>query len=119
MSARGIKTRYMEEKKGRIRRMLEVRKTPEEELFKLRQLEEVREESFKDLESAVREGRISGEDATRFWRDDFETEKDLFLRNGQTFDQFRANVARKRESHLKRFGKQLSMEQMLQKGERA
>lgn len=106
LAAKGVKTKqqYM---KGKLAMLMETKKTDEEEMFKVRQLDNVREESFRDLNEAVERGKMTADDAARFWKDDFEPEKDLFMNNGQPFEQFRENVARKRKSHIERFGKTL------------
>lgn len=106
LAARGISTRRYNKMKS-VSEWLAVKPTDEEAMVRQRQLESVREESYEDLEQAVADGRITADNASRFWKDDFEPEKQLFVHNGQSMEQFKANVRRKRRTHIERFGTSL------------
>lgn len=103
LAARGIPTgrRYLAEKERNVIKEFMANPTTEEaEAHRASMLAKVREEASSELDTAIEGGRISSDDALRFWLNDFEEEKELFLNNGQSYEQFRANVRRKLGSHM-------------------
>jgi hypothetical protein len=104
LAARGIPTRYYFADKGEERNVIKEfmanPTTEETEMHRNTMLARVRAEVSSELDRGIAEGRISSDDALRFWRDDFEIERELFMNNGQSYEMFHANVERKLKSHM-------------------
>lgn len=101
LAARGIpsgRRQYLAERNV-IKEFMAPPTTEEAEAHRQMMLASVRGEVSENLDAAIDAGELSSDDALRFWRDDFEEEKELFLNNGQSYEQFRENVRRKLGSH--------------------
>ena len=105
LAARGIPTRqhhyFADKERNVIKEFMANPTTEEAEAHRASMLARVREDASRQLDTAIEAGDISSDEALRFWLNDFEEEKELFINNGQSYEQFKANVSRKLESHMR------------------